>query len=77
MFTGIVEERGSVRQAGERLVVACRKVLRDSEEGASIAVNGVCLTVVERMLAGDESSLAGTLARTLLFHNCHENFIAN
>jgi len=62
MFTGIVEERGSVRQAGERLVVACWKVLRDSEEGASIAVNGVCLTVVERTLAGDESSLAGTLA---------------
>jgi riboflavin synthase len=74
MFTGIVEELGRVKRAGERLVVACGKVLRDSDEGASMAVNGVCLTVVERWLA-DESSNEGalsfdlspeTLARTAL-----------
>jgi riboflavin synthase len=49
MFTGIVEECGSVRATtGERLVVSCRTVPAGSEIGASIAVNGVCLTVVER-----------------------------
>jgi riboflavin synthase len=48
MFTGIVEELGSVREIGPRLVVSCRTVLADTEVGASIAVNGVCLTVVER-----------------------------
>jgi riboflavin synthase len=49
MFTGIVEECGSVRTTtGERLVVSCRTVPGGSEIGASIAVNGVCLTVVER-----------------------------
>ena len=53
MFTGIVEERGSVRSLGEgpagtRLVMSCRTVAEDAELGASIAVNGVCLTVVER-----------------------------
>jgi riboflavin synthase len=48
MFTGIVEERGVVRRAGGRLSVGCRTVLIDSEVGASVAVNGVCLTVVER-----------------------------
>ncbi len=49
MFTGIVEERGVVRDVGpHRLVVGCRTVTGDSEVGASIAVNGVCLTVVER-----------------------------
>jgi riboflavin synthase len=47
MFTGIVEERGEVRAlAGHRLTVACRVVPTDSEVGASVAVNGVCLTVV-------------------------------
>jgi riboflavin synthase len=51
MFTGIVEELGTVesvepRAAGARLRVACRTVLEDSVEGASIAVNGVCLTAV-------------------------------
>jgi riboflavin synthase len=49
MFTGIVEECGWVRATtGERLVVSCRTVPAGSEIGASIAVNGVCLTVVER-----------------------------
>jgi riboflavin synthase len=49
MFTGIVEERGVVRDVGpHRLVVGCRTVTSDSAVGASIAVNGVCLTVVER-----------------------------
>jgi len=52
MFTGIIEELGTVdalepRPAGARLRVRCRKVLADMTEGASIAVNGVCLTVVD------------------------------
>ena len=46
MFTGIVEERGVVQTAGNRLVVGCRVVASDSPIGASVAVNGVCLTVV-------------------------------
>ena len=48
MFTGIIEELGSVRALdGNRLVLACRQVLADVEMGASIAVNGCCLTVVD------------------------------
>lgn len=46
MFTGIVEEVGTVAASGPRMFVQCRKVLDDIEEGASIAVNGVCLTAV-------------------------------
>ena len=34
------------RQAGARLRIQCRDVLEDLQEGASIAVNGVCLTAV-------------------------------
>ena len=49
MFTGIIEERGTVREAGaSRLAVGCRTVLTDAEVGSSIAVTGVCLTVVAR-----------------------------
>jgi riboflavin synthase len=52
MFTGIIEELGAVesiqsRAAGARLKVRCQKVLGDMREGASIAVNGVCLTAVD------------------------------
>jgi riboflavin synthase len=46
MFTGIVEELGTVVAAGSRLQVRCAAVLEDMHEGASIAVNGVCLTAV-------------------------------
>lgn len=58
MFTGIVEERGRVRSvgpgpAGTRLTVGARTVGEDAAPGASVAVNGVCLTVVER----DDSGL--------------------
>ena len=49
MFTGIVEERGVVREIGPtRLSVGCRTVASDAVPGASIAVNGACLTVIER-----------------------------
>lgn len=47
MFTGIVEELGHVaRRDGGRLRIAATTVLDDVEQGASIAVNGACLTVV-------------------------------
>jgi riboflavin synthase len=49
MFTGIVEERGAVAEiSAARLRVAARTVSADAGIGDSIAVNGVCLTVVER-----------------------------
>jgi riboflavin synthase len=51
MFTGIIEELGTVERldslpTGARLRIRCRQVLEDVKEGASIAVNGVCLTTV-------------------------------
>jgi riboflavin synthase len=47
MFTGIIEELGAVDAAAPRLRIRCSTVLEDSTEGASIAVNGVCLTAVD------------------------------
>ena len=48
MFTGLVEEMGRVvERDGARLVVSADRVLEDSDLGASVAVNGACLTVVE------------------------------
>lgn len=72
MFTGIVEEVGTVRQLntahdGARLTIAARTVLSDAKPGDSIAVSGVCLTVVDLgadWFAADLS--AETLRRTSL-----------
>ena len=67
MFTGIVEERGTVASLvdlGDAMRVRIRadKVLQDSELGASISVNGICLTVAER---GDHWFEADVMAETL------------
>ena len=72
MFTGIIEELGKVeslepRSAGARLTVACKTVLSDLAEGASIAVNGVCLTAVDPRAATFSADLAPeTLRRSNL-----------
>ena len=48
MFTGIIEELGTVVSlSAGRLAVRCSTVREDLREGASIAVNGVCLTAVD------------------------------
>jgi riboflavin synthase len=47
MFTGIVEEVGIVKETSrDRLIFEAHKVLEGIKVGDSIAVNGVCLTVV-------------------------------
>jgi riboflavin synthase len=68
MFTGLVEELGRVlERAGPRLVVAAARVLEDSPVGASVAVNGACLTVVERAPGRLRFDVGPeTLARTAL-----------
>jgi riboflavin synthase len=53
MFTGIVEELGTVESIEEqtdavRLTVRATAVLQDAGTGDSIAVNGCCLTVADR-----------------------------
>ncbi len=68
MFTGIVEEVGSVKAVEEGgLVIGASAVLSDVKVGDSIAVNGACLTVT----AYDESGFSvdvvpETLRRTNL-----------
>jgi riboflavin synthase len=51
VFTGIVEEMGEVTEVTDlgdaaRLAVRGQLVAKDAEHGASISVNGICLTVV-------------------------------
>lgn len=72
MFTGIVEELGTVasleeRPAGARLKIHCTTVLSDAFEGSSIAVNGVCLTALDIQSDSFSADVAPeTLQRTNL-----------
>lgn len=48
MFTGIIEELGKILGiTSNKITVECRTVLEGTKLGESIAVNGVCLTVVD------------------------------
>ncbi|WP_368863475.1 riboflavin synthase [Staphylococcus hominis] len=52
MFTGIVEEIGTVKsirtqQSVRTLDISCQKILVDMHIGDSISVNGACLTVID------------------------------
>jgi riboflavin synthase len=74
MFTGIVEEVGAIRsiELGERLArveIAARVTLEGMDIGGSVAVNGVCLTVIERRPEGFVFEIGPeTLSRTSLRH---------
>ena len=53
MFTGIIEELGTIERVGAgQIAVRARTVLEGTRLGDSIAVNGVCLTVTHLTGAG-------------------------
>jgi riboflavin synthase len=72
MFTGIVEALGIVRSLssgdeGRRLAIEAQQIAADLVVGASIAVNGVCLTAVAVADDGFEADVVSeTLRRTNL-----------
>ncbi len=70
MFTGIVEELGTVRSLerqgdSARLVVTAKVATDGARHGDSIAVNGVCLTVTDPTPDG-RSFTADVMAETLV-----------
>jgi len=72
MFTGIIEEVGKVKvlrfiRNTAALEIEATRTLEDLQPGASIAVNGVCLTVRGRARQGFQAELSQeTLARSSL-----------
>ena len=70
MFTGIIEELGTVRRfEGGRLEIGTEKLLEDAHIGDSIAINGCCLTMVD--IGADwfgADAVAETMERTNLGH---------
>ena len=68
MFTGIIEEIGSIRRIipirnGKKIFVNAQKVLSDLKVGDSMAVSGTCLTVAG---LSKDSFMAEVVGETLL-----------
>ncbi len=76
MFTGIIEERGTLSRISKRgqghngnaeVFISCSTVLNDTKIGDSISVNGICLTVTNMTQHGFNAHAAHeTLQRTTL-----------
>lgn len=72
MFTGIVEEKGTVNYvklsgSSGQISIKAKKVLENTKLGDSIAVNGVCLTVTNLMADGFTADImAETVRRSSL-----------
>ncbi len=72
MFTGIIEESGSIaalekRNDGALIKIAAKIVTENSTEGDSIAVNGVCLTALNITKNGFSADVSNeTLNRSTL-----------
>ena len=72
MFTGIIEELGTVEsftatEGGARMIIAADVVTSDSKDGDSISVNGVCLTALDVAVGSFAADLSQeTLDRSTL-----------
>jgi riboflavin synthase len=70
MFTGIIEELGKINRIQKlgrtlRIQVTAKKILEELKPGDSIAVNGVCLTVVKYSATSfDADIMPETVSRT-------------
>src|SRR5438270_9321471 len=82
MFTGIVEEVGTIaafepHTTGASLRVHCHTVMDDLTEGASIAVNGVCLTAVRVDQGSFGADLAPETLRRTNLGDLHAGSLVN
>ncbi len=79
MFTGIIEETGIIRQIakGEKssvLTIEAKKVLEGTQIGDSIAVNGICLTVIS---LDSDTFCADVMAETMRRTNLESQVIGS
>lgn len=81
MFTGIIEELGKVKNislqgSSGKITIYAKKVLDGINIGDSIAVNGVCLTVVQLMKDGFVADvMAETVRRSNLKNIQNGNYV--
>jgi riboflavin synthase len=78
MFTGIIEEIGTIQQTSIKenlscLTIQAKKVLEETKIGDSIAVNGVCLTVLEITPENFTAVLMPETLKVSNFQQIHKN----
>ncbi|MGA1862643.1 riboflavin synthase [Deferribacter thermophilus] len=82
MFTGIVEEVGQVvnfikKSDFANIKIKCKTVLENTEIGDSIAVNGVCLTVVKKDSDSFSADISYETLERSTFKYCTVGWLVN
>jgi riboflavin synthase len=82
MFTGIIEELGKVRSvslsgSSGKISIQAKKVLENTRIGDSIAVNGVCLTVVTMSPDGFTADIMAETVRRSSLGRCNPGDLVN
>jgi riboflavin synthase len=82
MFSGIVEETGCIEQIAQRpggttLTIRAQQVLEDTRIGASIAINGACLTVVHHTTNTFDVEMAPETLRKTALGQCRPGDTVN
>lgn len=74
MFTGIIEEIGTIRNIeirgpSARITISSSRVLEDSSVGDSISVNGICLTVTSMNSGSFTADIMNETIKRTAFHS--------
>lgn len=82
MFTGIIEETGRIlasekRGDGARVKIGAKTVIQNTVDGDSIAINGVCLTVVNISSDSFSADVSGETLNRSTLGNLKINSIVN
>lgn len=82
MFTGIIEETGQILSLekladGARIKISAKIVVRETNEGDSIAVNGVCLTALNVTEISFTADISGETLRRSTLENLKTGSIVN
>lgn len=82
MFTGIIEEIGKIKSFkkdtnGATIEVECSLVLEDTKLGDSIAINGVCQTVIELSSNSFKARVSDETLKVTTFENLKSGNIVN
>lgn len=82
MFTGIIEQAGVIRSlrpasAGARVVIEAAKIVPELRTGESVAVNGVCLTIVEKNARNFGCDVSAETMRRSSLGQAREGMVVN
>lgn len=74
MFTGIVEEIGTIKEFAKSgnsalIVVECKKILENTQVGESIAIDGVCQTVTKFDASSFSAQVSSETLKVTTFAN--------